>query len=60
MQVSADILYASRRKIHPSISVRIGLHWQWMLVKDIIMEGKFLNESYELVNVDTEGRIVRG
>ena len=38
IQLSADILYASRRKINPPISVRIGLPWRWRLVKDIIME----------------------
>ena len=38
IQLSEDILSASRRKIHSSRSGRIGLPWRWRLVKDIIMK----------------------
>ena len=45
IQLSVDILSASRRKIHRSISVRIGLPWQWRSVKDIIMKKALLTRA---------------
>ena len=38
IQINADILYVSRKKIYPSISISIGLPWRWGLAKDIIMK----------------------
>ena len=48
IQLSLDLLYSSRRKILLPRSGRIGLPWQWMLVKEITMNKALIIRAMNL------------
>ena len=48
IQLSADVLSASRRKIHPLRLGSIVLHWQWRLVKYIITNKELIMRAMNL------------